>query len=126
MTTSRRPPQWPEGAEAAQPRLALALTDPQAFAPDRKEQAVVDILQHMPGALRAALLAELGHGNRMVSIDRPDWPASGSVFVCMLGLFHPSTRHLDPRVVWKDVNDPHFWRQELSQSCDGVEHLIIC
>ena len=93
--------------------------------PTHNAQAIA-MLRAMPDGLRTCLLAELRRGNRLLAVDQPDWPQPGSIFVSLADVFHPSTRSLSPEVHWRDVNDPRWWREELTQVDAGVEHMVVC
>ncbi|EJE51763.1 hypothetical protein PMI14_03559 [Acidovorax sp. CF316] len=97
------------------------------FVPTHNLQALA-ILKALPAGLQACLLAELRRGNPLVQVERADWPHAGSLFVSLGNLFDPATRDMAPGlgVAWRKVNDPHYWREDLSQVRDGVEHLVVC
>lgn len=97
------------------------------FVPTRNQQNLA-ILKGLPTGLQACLLAELRRGNRLVNVERADWPHAGSLFVSLKEVFAPATRDMAPGlgVEWRKVNDPHYWREDLSQVRDGVEHLVVC
>lgn len=97
------------------------------FIPTHNLQALA-ILISLPTGLQTCLLAELRRGNPLVQVERADWPHPGSLFISLGELFDPATRAMAPSlgVAWRQVNDPHYWREDLSQVRDGVEHLVVC
>lgn len=80
----------------------------------------------LPGGLRAALVAELRAGNQVTGIGSTGWPADGSVVVNMRGRFTAARQAPPPGVAWRETNDPHYAREELSQKVGAVEHLMVC
>lgn len=83
------------------------------------------LVQQLPPQLRTAIAAELAAGNRVVAISSTDWPSEGSIVVTMSKLFSVA-RHTPPTdVTWTRLNDPHYWRQHLSQKVGDTEHLVI-
>ena len=79
----------------------------------------------LPGPLRAALVAELRAGNQLTGIGSTGWPNAGSIVVNMRERFSAARQAPPPGVVWRELNDPHYCREELSQKVDSVEFLII-
>lgn len=79
----------------------------------------------LPAALRAALLLELRAGNELKGIGSSGWPGEGSIVVNVKDRFTAAKQALPLGVHWRELNDPHYCREELSHTQDGVEHLII-
>ena len=97
------------------------------FVPTHNLQALA-LLARLPAGLQACLLAELRRGNPLAQVERADWPHPGSIFVSVENRFDPATQAMAPGlgVTWRKVDDPHYWREDLSQVRDGVEHLVVC
>lgn len=83
------------------------------------------LAQRLPPALRCALVAELRAGNRLAGIGSSGWPGKGSVVVNMHERFSAAREETPPGVVWRELKDPHYWREELSQDVDGLQFLVI-
>ena len=79
----------------------------------------------LPDALRAALVTELRAGNQLAGIGSTGWPNEGSIVVNLRERFSAVRQAPPPGVVWRELNDPHYCREELSQKVDSVEFLII-
>ena len=119
------PAQWTrERVAAAQAAIAELLagsdSDASSSAPGWLRLAMC-----LPDALRAALVAELRAGNQFAGIGCSGWPNQGSIVVNLRERFSPARHAPPPGVVWRELNDPHYCREELSQKVDSVEFLII-
>jgi len=80
------------------------------------EQGWLNLAWRLPAGLRSALIKELADTG---------WPQMGSVVVTMRERFHATRRALPQGVSWREVNVPHYWREELSQSSGATEFLLI-
>lgn len=83
------------------------------------------LARRLPPELRAVLIDELRAGNAILGIGSAAWPVEGSVVVNMRDRFSSSKRTLSPVVRWRELNDPHYCREEFSQTYAGIEHLLI-
>jgi len=79
----------------------------------------------MPPAFRSALHAELVAGNAIARIELSDLPAPESVIVYMQHRFTAARRNLPDGVVWRTLNDPHYWKQDLEQKVEDRVFLAI-
>jgi hypothetical protein len=87
--------------------------------------AWLTLARRLPSPLRTALLAELRAGNQLAGIASQGWPNNGSIVVNMRERF-AAARQAPPRDVnWRELNDSHYAREELSQKVGSVEFLII-
>jgi hypothetical protein len=119
------PSLWTQERVAAEQAAIAALlkeSDPLAAA---SGPGWLRLAARLPGALRAALIAELLAGNRLTGIGSTGWPNDGSIVVNMRERFTAARQAPPPGVVWRESNDPHYAREELSQKVDSVESLII-
>lgn len=89
------------------------------------EQNWLNLAWRLPAGLRSALIKELAAGNWIASISDTGWPHPGSVVVTMYERFHATRRAPPQGVSWRAVNDPHYWREELSENRGGTEFLLI-
>jgi hypothetical protein len=115
------PVHWTAGRLAAE-WAAIEAPDSSATA---QEPGWLHLARRLPDALRAALIVELQHGNQIASIGSTGWPSDGSVVVSLRDRFSTARKPTPPGVVWRELNDPHYCREELSQKVDGVEFLLI-
>jgi hypothetical protein len=83
------------------------------------------LARRLPSPLRAALVAELHSGNQLAGIASQGWPNDGSVVVNMRERFSAARQELPREVNWRELNDPRYAREELSQKVNAVEFLII-
>jgi hypothetical protein len=89
------------------------------------EHGWLNLAWRLPAGLRSALIKELTAGNWIVSISDTGWPHLGSVVVTMRERFDVTRRASPQGVLWRAVNVPHYWREELSENSDGTEFLLI-
>ena len=71
--------------------------------------------------LRGVLEAELAAGNVVVETSR-GWP--GLVSVWLGGPFRARLRNEIEHVVFREINDPHYWLSEYE--CTKHQHLLAC
>jgi hypothetical protein len=83
------------------------------------------LVASLPPAFRSALHAELVAGNAIVGIASSDWPAPESVLVYMQYRFTVARRSPPSGVVWRNLNDPHYWKQDLEQRVGDRIFLAI-
>jgi len=109
------------GQEHADIAAAIGAADlPAAYVP-----GWLALARRLPAALRSALVAELGAGNRMAGIGSAGWPNEGSVVVTLRARFSVAREALPDGVRWRAREDPHYAREELSQQVGAVEFLIV-
>jgi hypothetical protein len=106
-------------------RILEALRDTEKFSPSKNEKEWISLLEKLPPQLKEALFKELIMGNSISSIQSGDWPQEGSVVICLTShILNDFSKNSDA-VKYRLFNDPHYWYDELSQTENGVEHLII-
>lgn len=119
------PSQWtPERVAAEQAVIAARLEDPH-FVAGSATPGWLRLARRLPAGLRIALVAELRAGNQLTGIASAGWPSEGSIVVNMRERFTTARQAPSPGVIWRELNDPHYAREELSQKVDEVEFLII-
>lgn len=106
-------------------RLVQALAE-ENFHVHKKDEKWFRLLEKLPRGLRNALLAELNLGNYVTSLQYSNWPQKDSIIVS-LGLpfkldFTDNAFGVKKRV----LNDAHYWNEDIYQTVDGVDYLIIC
>jgi hypothetical protein len=114
-----------ESASLNRDRLIEALQSEHGFVPVKKERDWYALIEKLPIQLRNALLREILAGNSVQSIQYADWPQIGSVVVCLDSIFKNNFKNSQEKVAYRLVNDSHYWREEISLSVNGIEHLII-
>ncbi len=118
-----RPNHWTSERVAAEQAEIAALLE--RADSDAGASGWLQLARRLPGALRAALIAELRAGNQLAGIGSTGWPNDGSIVVNMRDRFSAARHAPPPGVVWRELNDPHYAREELSQKVDSVEFLIL-
>ncbi len=74
--------------------------------------------------LRPLLDAELDAGNVVVETWR-GWPSATTVAVALRHPFRCNSRDsLPDAVVYRDVDDPHYWKAEYVHEDSG--HMLVC
>ncbi len=111
-----------ERVAAEQAAITAALADPDRSGP---APAWLTLARRLPASLQAALIAELRSGNQIAGIASQGWPNEGSIVVTLRERFTAARQAPPAGVTWRELNDPHYAREELSQQIDAVEFLII-
>jgi hypothetical protein len=83
------------------------------------------LAKKLPKSLQKVLVSEIGFGNTVIGIGSSNWPNVGSIVVNIANRFNSVSRTISPDVHWRNLDDPHYCREEISQKDLGVEHLII-
>jgi hypothetical protein len=73
--------------------------------------------------LRVLLEDELSAGNRVVETHH-GWPGQDSILVMLERPFIKKPDPLPPGVVFREVNDPHWWKAEYEH--EGTRHILAC
>jgi hypothetical protein len=102
---------------------ALAKSD---FTAKKKEEKWYALVRMLPHGLRSALLAELNSGNFVTSLQYANWPQKGSIFVCLGMPFKVDYSKNNFGVKKRELNDPLYWIQDISETVDGIEYLVVC
>ena len=106
-------------------RLFQALHDVDQFVPAKADEKWFSIIRIAPANLRSALLLELKSGNRVAELSYTNWPQKGSVVMRVESRFKNEWIDNTLGVKYCFINDPHYWEEQVSQTIDGVWHLII-
>jgi hypothetical protein len=86
----------------------------------------INVLRELPKELLEALIVELKMKNFIIDIGKSNYPDEGSIVVTLKNKFCEVAKKYSPKVVYHNPNDPHYWREELSQNHEGICHLLIC
>lgn len=106
-------------------RILEALRDTEKFTPRKNEREWTSLLEKFPPKLKEALFKELLMGNSISSIQSGDWPQEWSVVICLTSHIINDFSKKSVAVKYRLLNDPHYWYDEISQTENGVEYLII-
>jgi hypothetical protein len=120
----RPPAGWPAGRVAAEQLAMAAMIE--AADVDAPAPGWLRLATRLPAGLRGALTAELRAGNRLAGIGSSGWPGEGSIVVNLAERFTAARRALPPGVRWRRLDDPRYVREELTQTVDTVEFLLVC
>jgi hypothetical protein len=74
-------------------------------------------------SLQPLLAKELSVGNAVVETTM-DWPQQGSIFIMLAFPFKASVSELPDQVIYRELNDPHYWKAEYLHS--EVKHVLAC
>lgn len=102
-------------------KIERALLDPAENVNDEW----IKLFLSLPSGLVKIILHEISKGNFIVSIGKSGWPNPGNIVVNLQDRFHPTSRELVGAAKWRLLNDPHYCREEISESICQTEHLII-
>ncbi|UXH80619.1 hypothetical protein [Roseateles amylovorans] len=83
------------------------------------------LVYRLPDGLRQVLLEELDQGNLLVEIGESSWPSPRSIVGTLRDRFHGQGRRWPEGVVWHEVNDPRQWREDVAETRDGQEFLLM-
>ena len=118
------PDNWSDNKTSEECRKILdLLIDPNELtdkAPDWLRLA-----KKLPQALFQALIIEMKHGNQLIGIGRGNWPTPGSIIVSIRNAFCEESKNDSPETHWRNINDLHYCREEMSQTYQKVEYLIL-
>lgn len=99
----------------------------QRAVPVPRGQAAVDIqnsrIHRLQESLRVLLQAEQSLGNTVVETAE-DWPQMGSIFVMLERPFLAQSSVLPEGIVFREVNDRHYWKAEYVH--ESSAHVLAC
>lgn len=116
---------WTRERLALEQRAIIAVLEEPGISATGQDLEWLHLARRLPDALRSALIAELRNGNQIAGIGSSGWPNDGSVVVTLEERFSAARRAAPPGVVWRELNDPHYYREDVSQEVDGVAFLLI-
>lgn len=80
-------------------------------------------LAELAHELRVLLEDELASGNKFVETNR-GWPSPDSIFVMLAKPFMKRPDELPSGVVYREINDTHYWKAEYEQQ--EKRHVLAC
>lgn len=83
------------------------------------------IFDELPICLKKIVLFEISNGNNILSVGKTGWPNGQSVVVSLGNRFHAASRIFCKAAIWRLLDDPHYCREEISESMRKTEYLII-
>lgn len=120
------PSSWTEDRiEAEQSLIARYLQGPESTTVKEESLGWLNLVKSLPPKLLDVLVLELKSGNKIDSISSSDWPNPGSIVVNLKNRFNTANHNFSPETYWRCLDDPHYCREEISQTANGIEHLII-
>ena len=83
-------------------------------------------MERLPKGIKCALLMELKAGNKITSFQYSNWPQNGSILVSLEMPFKVNFIANDIGLKLRILNDAHYWNQDICQTVEGVDYLLIC
>jgi len=74
--------------------------------------------------LRPLLDAELKAGNVIFETWKGNWPREKCLYIMMEFPFRIAHKSLSEGLRFIQVNDPHYWKDEII--CDRTNHVLAC
>lgn len=84
----------------------------------------IEEISKLPDDLTSILINELECGNLITSIGNTNWPHEGSVVITLQNRFRKENKNVTG-TKWRALHDPHYYNEEISQSLDNIEFLLI-
>jgi len=69
------------------------------------------------------LESEIKSGNRIVETHR-GWPNSESIFISMEKPFITKISNLSPEIIYREINDPYYWKAEYYH--EKSTDILVC
>lgn len=106
-----------------QQRIVASIKNSDTFFPKASEIRWLNLLKKLPRKLKICLLDEIFFENTLIALYSSDWPDEGSVVALLSNKFR--TKEFDKDLHFRELNDAHFCKEEISYVEDNVTHLII-
>jgi hypothetical protein len=106
-----------------QQRIIESINNSDVFYPKASEIHWLNLLKKLPKKIKNCLLNEISLGNSLIALHSSDWPDEGSVVALLSNKFR--TKEFDKDLYFRELNDPHYCKEEISYIEDNVTHLII-
>ncbi|MBK1877086.1 hypothetical protein [Pelagicoccus mobilis] len=82
---------------------------------------MIALLDEFAPELKAILQAEIKEGNKISEVSK-GWPETNSIFVQTSRPF--KKRYDEPKIEYKNLNDPHYWKEEYTTK--NKRNLLVC
>ena len=106
-----------------QQRIVASIKNSDAFFPTASEIRWLILLKKLPKKIKNCLLNEISFGNSLIALHSSDWPDEGSVVAMLSNKFR--TKEFDKDLHFRELNDEHYCKEEISYVEHNVTHLII-
>ena len=106
-----------------QQRIVASIKNSDTFFPKTSEIRWLNLLKKLPRKLKICLLNEISFENTLIALYSSDWPDEGSVVALLSNKFR--TKEFDKDLHFRELNDAHYCKEEISYVEDNVTHLII-
>ncbi|WP_426054572.1 hypothetical protein [Janthinobacterium sp. PSPC2-1] len=106
-----------------QQRIVASIKNSDTFFPKASEIHWLNLLKKLPRKLKICLLDEISFENTLIALYSSDWPDEGSVVALLSNKFR--TKEFDKDLHFRELNDAHYCKEEISYVEDNVTHLII-
>ena len=106
-----------------QKRIIEFIKNSDCFFPKSSEIGWLILLKRLPEKLKIYLLDEITLGNSLITLNYSDWPEKRSVVALLRNKFRKM--EFDKDIHFRELNDPHYCKEEISYVEDNVTHLII-
>lgn len=106
-----------------QQRIIELIKNSDCFSPKTNEIGWIILLKRLPEKLKIHLLDEIAFENSLITLNYSDWPEKGSPVALLSNKFR--TTEFDKDLHFRELNDPHYCKEEISYIEDNVTHLII-
>lgn len=106
-----------------QQRIVASIKNSDTFFPKASEIRWLNLLKKLPPKLKICLLDEISFENILIALYSSDWPDEGSVVALLSNKFR--TKEFDKDLHFREPNDAHYCKEEISYVEDNVTHLII-
>ena len=106
-----------------QQRIVASIKNSDIFFPKASEIRWLNLLKKLPRKLKICLLDEISFENTLIALYSSDWPDEGSVVALLSNKFR--TKEFDKDLHFRELNDAHYCKEEISYVEDNVTHLII-
>ena len=84
----------------------------------------IEQLKYIPENLMKIMINEMERGNILKSISNNNWPNNGSIVVSFKDKFHNENKKIKG-TQWREINDPHYCKEEIAEFFNEVEYLLI-
>ena len=106
-----------------QQRIKEYIKSNDTFSPTSDEIRWINLLEKLPTKMKSILLHEISFKNELIALYSSDWPEKGSVVALLSNNFR--TKEFDKDLHFRELNDPHYCKEEISYIENNITHLII-
>lgn len=83
-----------------------------------------ELINRMPKNITSILINEMETGNIIKNISKSNWPNDGSIVIVLRDKFHERNRKIKG-TQWRELNDPHYCKEEIAEVSNRIEYLLI-